>query len=46
MTDNEVTTALHRLHRDEGDPPVHRLIERHNVSSHADVPLRGKIDVI
>ena len=46
VTDNEVTTALHRLHRDEGDPPVHRLIERHNVSSHADVPLRGKIDVI
>ena len=46
VTDNEVTTALHRLHRDEGDPTVHRLIERHNVSSHADVPLRGKIDVI
>ncbi|NHF74153.1 MFS transporter [Paracoccus xiamenensis] len=46
VTDSEVTQALHRLHRDEGDPPVHRLIERHDVSSHADVPLRGKIDVL
>ncbi|WBU57019.1 MFS transporter [Paracoccus sediminicola] len=45
MTDIGVTEALRNLHRDEGDPVVHRLIERQNVASHADVPLRGKIDV-
>ncbi|WBU63199.1 MFS transporter [Paracoccus aerodenitrificans] len=45
VTDTEVTNALRKLHRDEGDPPVHRLIERYDVASHADVPLRGKIDL-
>ncbi|MFV0291753.1 MAG: MFS transporter [Paracoccus sp. (in: a-proteobacteria)] len=45
VSDSEVTEALHCLHRDEGHPTVHRLIERHNAASHADVPLRGKIDV-
>ncbi|HMQ42310.1 MAG TPA: MFS transporter [Paracoccus sp. (in: a-proteobacteria)] len=45
VTDTEVYEALRRLHRDEGSPPVHRLIERHDAASHADVPLRGKIDV-
>ncbi|MFD1794426.1 MFS transporter [Paracoccus aurantiacus] len=46
VTDSSVTEALHRLHLDDGGPHVHRLIERHNVASHADVPLRGKIDVM
>ncbi|MDO5604963.1 MAG: MFS transporter [Paracoccus sp. (in: a-proteobacteria)] len=45
VSDTAVTQALHALHRGEGDPPVHRLIERHDAASHADVPLRGKIDV-
>ncbi|WBU53657.1 MFS transporter [Paracoccus sp. SCSIO 75233] len=45
VADAEVGSALRELHRDEGAPPVHRLIERHDAASHADVPLRGKIDV-
>ncbi|MDO5642396.1 MAG: MFS transporter [Paracoccus sp. (in: a-proteobacteria)] len=45
VADTEVTEALRRLHRDEGGPAVHRLIERHDAASHADVPLRGKIDL-
>ncbi|SDD22933.1 Predicted arabinose efflux permease, MFS family [Paracoccus isoporae] len=45
VADAEVATALRALHRDEGGPQIHRLIERHDVASHADVPLRGKIEV-
>ncbi|MFV0411028.1 MAG: MFS transporter [Paracoccus sp. (in: a-proteobacteria)] len=45
VSDTAVTEALRNLHRDSGAPPVHRLIERHNAASHADVPLRGKIDL-
>ncbi len=44
-TDAEVTTALRDLHQGEGDPTVHRMIERHTVSLHDDVPLVGKIEV-
>ncbi|WP_022705887.1 MFS transporter [Paracoccus zeaxanthinifaciens] len=44
-SDAEVTTALHALHRGEGDPAVHRMIERHNVTPQDDVPLVGKIEV-
>ena len=29
----------------EGDPVVHRMIERHSVSQRDDVPLMGKIEV-
>lgn len=45
VVDNEVTLALHALHRGEGDPPVHRMIERHTVSTHDDMPLMGKLDI-
>ncbi|MGR3552038.1 MFS transporter [Paracoccus sp. (in: a-proteobacteria)] len=44
-TDAEVTVALRALHRGEGDPVVHRMIERHSVSQRDDVPLMGKIEV-
>ena len=44
-SDAEVTTALHALHKGDGDPIVHRMIERHTVSPHDDVPLVGKLEV-
>ncbi len=44
-SDAEVTTALRALHRGEGDPHVHRMIERHNITPADDVPLVGKIEV-
>ena len=44
-TDAEVTVALHRLHRGEGNPVVHRMIERHSVTPADDLPLIGKIQV-
>ena len=44
-TDAEVTVALRRLHRGEGDPAVHRMIERHSVTPADDLPLIGKIQV-
>lgn len=44
-SDAEVTTALLALHRGEGHPVVHRMIERHSVSPLDDVPLLGKIEV-
>ena len=44
-SDAEVTVALRALHRGEGDPIVHRMIERHTVTSSDDIPLRGKIEV-
>ena len=44
-TDAEVTVALRALHQGEGDPVVHRMIERHNVSQQDDVPLVGKLEV-
>jgi len=40
-----VTVALRELHSGEGDPAVHRMIERHSVSQQDDVPLVGKIEV-
>jgi MFS family permease len=44
-SDAEVTVALRELHSGEGDPAVHRMIERHSVSQQDDVPLVGKIEV-
>ncbi|WP_303462820.1 MFS transporter [Paracoccus sp. 1_MG-2023] len=44
-SDAEVTTALRALHRGDGDPHVHRMIERHSVTPQDDVPLVGKIEV-
>ena len=44
-SDAEVTAALRALHRGEGDPHVHRMIERHTVSQHDDLPLVGKVEV-
>ena len=43
--DAEVTVALHALHRGEGEPPVHRMIERHTIGPRDDIPLMGKIEV-
>lgn len=43
-SDNEVTVDLRALHRGQGDPRVHRMIERHTVSPRDDV-LIGKIEV-
>ncbi|UXU76112.1 MULTISPECIES: MFS transporter [unclassified Paracoccus (in: a-proteobacteria)] len=36
---------LHRLHRGDSPPQVHRMIERHTVSLDDDVPLLGKLEV-
>ena len=44
-SDAEVTLALRALHRGEGDPTVHRMIERHSVTPADDLPLLGKINV-
>ena len=44
-SDNEVTRALQALHRGDEPPHVHRMIERHAVSPHDDVPLVGKMDI-
>ena len=44
-SDAEVTVALRALHRGDGDPVVHRMIERHAVSPQDDIPLLGKIEV-
>lgn len=44
-SDAEVTEALRALHQGEGDPVVHRMIERHHVRPSDDIPLRGKIEV-
>jgi MFS family permease len=44
-SDAEVTVALRHLHQGEGDPLVHRMIERHSVSQQDDLPLVGKIEV-
>ncbi|RJK96176.1 MFS transporter, partial [Paracoccus aestuarii] len=44
-TDAEVTVALRALHRGEGDPVVHRMIERHSVGPQDDVPLMGKLEI-
>jgi MFS family permease len=44
-TDAEVTTLLRALHQGEGDPAVHRMIERHSVGPRDDVPLVGKIEI-
>ena len=45
-SDAAVTEALRALHRGEGDPTVHRMIERHSVSAEDDVPLVGKANVV
>lgn len=44
-SDAGVTEALRALHRGAGDPHVHRMIERHDVSPADDLPLVGKIQV-
>lgn len=44
-SDAEVTFELRELHRGEGDPIVHRMIERHTIGRHDDVPLFGKLEV-
>ncbi|MDB6181230.1 MFS transporter [Paracoccus fistulariae] len=44
-SDAEVTVRLRELHRGEGGPRVHRMIERHNVDQSDDLPLVGKIEV-
>lgn len=44
-SDAEVTAALRALHRGDGDPHVHRMIERHTVSPHDDLPLVGKVEL-
>ena len=44
-SDAEVTVALRELHRGEGDPAVHRMIQRHTVTPADDMPLVGKIEV-
>lgn len=44
-SDNEVTVALRNLHQGDAPPEVHRMIERHTVSPHDDMPLVGKMDI-
>ena len=44
-SDAETTVALRALHQGEGDPLVHRMIERHSVGPQDDIPLIGKMDV-
>lgn len=44
-TDAEKMPALRALHRGEGEPVVHRMIERHSVSLEDDAPLIGKLEV-
>ncbi|WEF24032.1 MFS transporter [Paracoccus sp. S3-43] len=41
----EITVALRALHQGEGDPLVHRMIERHSVGPEDDLPLIGKMEV-
>ncbi|HRO16370.1 MAG TPA: MFS transporter, partial [Paracoccus sp. (in: a-proteobacteria)] len=42
-SDAEVTEELRALHRGDGAPHVHRMIERHSVSPADDLPLLDKI---
>lgn len=44
-SDAEVAVALRALHQGEGDPVVHRMIERHSVGPEDDLPLIGRIEV-
>lgn len=44
-TDAEVTEALRALHRGDGGPVVHRMIERNEVTPQDNLPLIGKIEV-
>ncbi|WP_103172346.1 MFS transporter [Paracoccus sp. SY] len=44
-SDAEITVALRALHQGEGDPLVHRMIERDSVGPEDDLPLIGKMDV-
>ncbi|WP_295049335.1 MFS transporter [uncultured Paracoccus sp.] len=44
-TDAEVAVSLRALHRGDGDPLVHRMIERHSVGPDDDLPLIGKMEV-
>ncbi|MFB9222948.1 MFS transporter [Paracoccus cavernae] len=44
-SDAKVTEQLAALHRGEGGPPVHRMIERHSVGPEDDLPLIGKLEV-
>ncbi|PZO67709.1 MAG: MFS transporter [Paracoccus denitrificans] len=44
-SDAGVTDELHRLHRGDDPPHVHRMIERHNVDPSDDMPILGKLQV-
>ncbi|MCZ0960562.1 MFS transporter [Paracoccus benzoatiresistens] len=44
-SDAEITVSLRALHQGEGDPLVHRMIERHSVGPEDDLPLIGKMEV-
>ncbi|WP_134680245.1 MFS transporter [Paracoccus ravus] len=43
--DFESYEALHRLHRGDRPPLVHRMIERHSVDASDDLPLIGKLEL-
>lgn len=43
--DFESYEALHRLHRGDAPPQVHRMIERHSVDASDDLPLIGKLEL-
>ena len=45
-SDAPVTEALQALHRGEGPPHVHRMIERHNVGPEDNIPLVVKMEDI
>ena len=43
--DATVTEELRALHRGDGPPKIHRMIERHTVSRQDDLPLIGKLEI-
>ncbi|MDS9466378.1 MFS transporter [Paracoccus sp. MBLB3053] len=43
--DFESYEALHKLHRGDAPPVVHRMIERHTVDASDDLPLVGKLEL-
>lgn len=43
--DFEGFEALHKLHRGDEPPQVHRMIERHTVDASDDLPLMGKLEL-
>ena len=44
-SDAEIAVLLRELHQGEGDPLVHRMIERHSVDQRDDLPIIGKLDL-